>query len=763
MAKKKDLLIRNDERFIIPQINHSTVGLMRKKEGFKKSKVASPYHGTNVLDNISYYDNSGSIDISYNYDFVREKEEKHLSDDELIRRHGTKYYEFTILNKEKNEQIYQGAQYKNKDLNSMLDPKKKKSFGFIDDLNEYEPPIAPILDSNPENKYNQNFEFKLNIGGDGDDAFEHKSYSDRPQYDEPRSQFNWDGVPSSSGEEITDEIHIDQRYQDTGINLNQTIQEAMEKVSSFVWEDIDPKLQSSVQQAQQQFASASSNEEVHFTFENMPQEENDNQTEVYKQNYDSYLIPYHKFLAKTEAHEEELPQWLEEKKEVINQALSNFSIEGEVVNYTKGPAFTRYEIMLGAGVNVKKINTIYENLQAALQATSIRLQTPIPGKNTVGIEVPNDVAEVVPFGDLVNDSFINDGKLLNVAMGKNIDGTPFYLNITDMPHALIAGSTQSGKSVSINAILLSLILKNSPETLKLILIDPKKVELNFYNDLPHLITPVIDDAKIASEALKWAVAEMERRFNVLALTKSRDLSDYRKKRLANKDLENLPAIVVIVDEFNDLMMQCGQEANDYIIRLAQKGRACGIHIILATQRPTVDVVNGTIKANINCRIAFRVSSDVDSRTILDESGAENLLGRGDVLIKNQGAPIRAQGAYVSVDEISAICEYITARYEPDYYFTHLELQKKLNSSSFGGGKDVPGEDKVFLYKVAQACVQQGYCSINFIQTSFNTGFRRASRIVTLLEAMDIVSESSTSGKREVLVDSYRLREIFEMD
>jgi S-DNA-T family DNA segregation ATPase FtsK/SpoIIIE len=546
--------------------------------------------------------------------------------------------------------------------------------------------------------------------------------------------------------------------------LNQTLEQAMQSVSSFVWEDVDPKIQSSVQQAAEQFANFSaSNQTQEFKFENMPDEQEEKPEQVYKQNYDDYLIPYHKFLEKNESQADEFPQWLEEKKEIINQALASFQIDGEVVNYTKGPAFTRYEIMLGAGVNVKKVNTIYENLQAALQATSIRLQTPIPGKNTVGIEVPNDVAEVVPFGDIVNDDFINDGKLLNVAMGKNIDGTPYYLDITEMPHALIAGSTRSGKSVSINAILLSLILKNSPDTLKLILIDPKKVELNFYNDLPHLITPVIDDAAIASESLKWAVQEMERRFNILAVTKSRDLSDYRKKRKIKEELENLPAIVIIVDEFNDLMMQCGQEANDSIIRLAQKGRACGIHVILATQRPTVDVVNGTIKANINCRIAFRVSSEVDSRTILDESGAENLLGRGDVLIKNQGAPVRAQGAYVSVDEISGICEYITERYEPDFYMTHLDLKKKMNSSTFGGGKEAPGEDKMFLYKVAQACVQQGMCSINFIQNSFNTGFNRAQRIVTILESMEIVSPKNSTNKREILVDSYRLREIFEMD
>ncbi|MBO5712275.1 MAG: hypothetical protein J6R47_05490, partial [Acholeplasmatales bacterium] len=385
MAKKKDLVIQNNERFVIPQINHSTVGLMRKKEGFRKSKVASPYHGTNVLDKTSYYDNSGSVDISYNYDFVREKNEKHLSDDELIRRHGTKYYEFTILNKDKNEQIYQGAHYKNKEQDTFLESKKRKGFGFIDDLNEYETPNASVIEQKRQEKYNQNFEFSLNFGADEDDSYEQTSYSQKPKYEEPRAQFNWHGIPSNTTEEFTEEIPIDERYKNSGLDLNQTIEQAMQSVSSFVWEDVDPKIQSSVEHAAQQFASFNaSNESQSFTFENMPDEHEDKSQIVYKQNYDDYLIPYHKFLEKNESQTDEFPQWLEEKKEIINQALASFQIDGEVVNYTKGPAFTRYEIMLGAGVNVKKVNTIYENLQAALQATSIRLQTPIPGKNTVG-------------------------------------------------------------------------------------------------------------------------------------------------------------------------------------------------------------------------------------------------------------------------------------------------------------------------------------------------------------------------------------------
>ncbi|MDE6013898.1 MAG: DNA translocase FtsK, partial [Anaeroplasmataceae bacterium] len=479
--------------------------------------------------------------------------------------------------------------------------------------------------------------------------------------------------------------------------------------------------------------------------------------------YAKYKIPYQELFPKSESSEDEIPAWLEEKKDIINQCLISFGIDGEVINYTKGPAFTRYEIMLAANVNVKKINGIYDNIQMALKATSLRIQAPIPGKNTVGIEVPNDVADVVKFGDILTDSYISSDKNLMIAMGKNIDGTPVFQNIIDMPHALIAGATKSGKSVCINTLLVSLLIKNSPEQLKLILVDPKKVELSFYNNLPHLATPVIDDAIIATEALKWSVDEMERRYELLAQCRVRNIEDYNRKRQNHPEMENLPFIVIVVDEFNDLVMQCGVEANDAIIRLAQKARAAGLHIILATQRPTVNVVNGTIKSNITCRIAFRVASDQDSRIILDEQGAESLLGRGDMLIRNNGLPERVQGAYISDDEISSICDYICDNYEPDFLFTHDDLRKKAMKQGGGsfGGKDSPQESDDMLYQIALYCIESGMCSINSIQQNFGIGFNRASRIVSILEERNIVSPKNGTKGREILVDSYQLKQMFD--
>ena len=422
--------------------------------------------------------------------------------------------------------------------------------------------------------------------------------------------------------------------------------------------------------------------------------------------------------------------------------------------------------MLDAGVNVKKVNQIKDNLAMNLQVTSLRILCPIPGKNTVGVEAPNEVAEMVKFGDIIDDAFINDNKPMNVALGKDINGSPVYQDITDMPHALIAGATKSDKSVSINTILVSLLIKNSPDKLKLILVDPKMVEMTFYRDIPHLAVPVITDLNLAGEALKWACEEMDRRYEVFARNRVRNIEEYNKKRKEFKELENMPYILAVIDEFNDLVLQVGAEVNDSIVRLAQKARACGMHIILATQRPTVQVVNGTIKANIPCRIAFRVASQIDSNTILDEVGAENLLGRGDMLIKNNGAPLRAQGAYISDNEICAVCDYLVAKYGPDYMFNLDDLKKRMNnvsSPSSLGGRDIAQESEELLYQIAQFCVDSNACSINSIQNQFQLGFNRASRIVTMLEDREIVSPKNGTKSREILVDTEGLRRMFGVD
>lgn len=712
--KKTKWIVETEEKFVIPQIQYGFNDLIRGQAKFKRSEIVSPMHGSHVVDRIHYVDNSGKVNIDYGYDFVRD--EKHISDEELIRRHGTKYHEFTFLNDQLTAEEKKGLDYSKKRNEEKAEQPEQTTIlnSFFEQPEEIKTE-EQLIPNEPVLPQDEQTEFKILLSDEEDETYEYNTFSadlPKPQQKTVPSFFHVEEEPLSKIEDLS--------YQ---------------KPKPFVMEEKQPK-------------------EVR-TEETIPLKESP------KSKYEGYAIPYASLFAKTDEALEELPAWLEEKKEIINQSLKAFSIDGEVITYTKGPAFTRYEIMLAQNVNVKKINSIYDNIQMALQAVSLRIQAPIPGKNTVGIEVPNDKADIVQFGDILTDEYIQSKKNLLVALGKNIDGTPVFQNIIDMPHALIAGATKSGKSVCINTLLVSLLIKNSPDQLKLILVDPKKVELAFYNNLPHLATPVIDDPMIATEALIWAADEMDRRYEILAAARARNIEEYNRRRQMRSDLENLPFIVIIVDEFNDLIMQCGVEANAAIIRLAQKARAAGIHLILATQRPTVNVVNGTIKANITCRIAFRVATDNDSRIILDEQGAESLLGRGDMLIKNNGLPERVQGAYISDEEISSICDYICDRYEPDFLFTHDDLKKKSKTMTASGGKDALQESEELLYQIAEYCVSSGTCSINSIQTSFGLGFNRASRIVTLLEERGIVSPKNGTKGREILVDSYQLKQMFD--
>ncbi len=371
-------------------------------------------------------------------------------------------------------------------------------------------------------------------------------------------------------------------------------------------------------------------------------------------------------------------QWLKDQVEVINQTLLDFGIEGKVFDSKKGPTVTRHEIALEPGVNVKKVNGIQDNLMMNLSATSVRIEAPIPGKPYVGIEVPNVEKEIVYFGNIIKDKrFTESDQKLLIALGMNIDGEHIFADIKTMPHGLIAGATNSGKSVCINTILASLLLKNNPDELKLILIDPKMVELAPYNNLPHLITPVITDAKVASKALDWVVQEMERRFKVFAKYRSRNLDAFNENvELKKIDHEKMPHIVIVIDELADLMMIASREVEYAIQRITQKARAAGIHLVVATQRPTTDVIKGTIKSNIPVRIAFKVASYVDSTTILDGSGAETLLGRGDMLFKTHETPKRLQGAYITDDEIYDLTAFIKDQKKPTFVFEHDELKKQ---------------------------------------------------------------------------------------
>jgi S-DNA-T family DNA segregation ATPase FtsK/SpoIIIE len=469
-----------------------------------------------------------------------------------------------------------------------------------------------------------------------------------------------------------------------------------------------------------------------------------------------YQLPPVTLFKKTSRNADEKPQWLLDQIEIINKTLRDHGVEGEVSSSKKGPTVTRYELSLEAGVPVKRVTTIQDNIMMNLAAKSVRIEAPIPGKPYVGIEVPNAVMDIVSFGNVVDtDEFLLDREHpLKVALGEDIDGTNIYVDIAKMPHGLIAGATNSGKSVCVNTILVSLLLKNKPEDLKLILIDPKMVELTPYNDLPHLITPVITDAKMAASALNWVVDEMERRYRLFAQTRSRDMRSFNENiQKGYVDDEKLPYIVIVIDELAELIMVAAHEVEDAIQRITQKARAAGIHLLVATQRPTVDVVRGTIKSNIPTRIAFRVASYTDSTTILDGAGAESLLGRGDMLLKEAERPIRLQGAFISNQEIDTVVDFIRRQEKPHYILHHEDLKKAINVRE-------QINDELFS-DVAYYVVRENACSINSIQKQFEIGFNRAQKIVTLLEQYNIVSTSQGTKSREVLMTFDELEELLK--
>ena len=439
--------------------------------------------------------------------------------------------------------------------------------------------------------------------------------------------------------------------------------------------------------------------------------------------------------------------WIEEKKQELNDAFYYFNVPAEVQNVTVGPSVTRFELAVEKGVKVSRITALQDDLKMALAAKDIRIEAPIPGTSLVGIEVPNQNSSKVSLKSILESPKFKDTESkLTVAMGNRINNEPLLMDIAKTPHALIAGATGSGKSVCINSILMSLLYKNHPEELRLLLIDPKMVELAPYNDLPHLVSPVITDVKAATQSLKWAVEEMERRYKLFAKYHVRNITAFNKKASYE---QRMPKIVIVIDELADLMMMAPQEVEQSIARIAQKARACGIHMLVATQRPSVNVITGLIKANIPTRIAFMVSSSVDSRTIIDSGGAERLLGYGDMLYLGSGMnkPIRVQGTFVSDEEIDDVVDFIKAQREPEYLFEEKELLKKTQTQA---------RDELFD-DVCSFMVKEGHISTSLIQRHFQIGYNRAARIVDQLEQLDYISGANGSKPRDVFITEADLK------
>jgi DNA segregation ATPase FtsK/SpoIIIE, S-DNA-T family len=469
----------------------------------------------------------------------------------------------------------------------------------------------------------------------------------------------------------------------------------------------------------------------------------------------AYEFPSMSLLNVPKHEHEDDHQWLEEQRQLLDMTLKNFNVRAKVVNVTQGPTVTRFEVQPEPGVKVNKITNLTDDIKLSLAARDIRIEAPIPGKNTIGIEVPNRQSKAVLIQEILSTpAFQEHSSPLAVALGLDISGMPIVTDLKKMPHGLIAGATGSGKSVCINTIIVSLLYKASPHQVKLMLIDPKMVELAPYNGIPHLVSPVITDAKAATAALKWAVEEMERRYELFAHTGVRDITKYNEKvKRHNEKSGELPYLVIIIDELADLMMVSPGEVEEAICRIAQKARACGIHLLLATQRPSVDVITGLIKANVPTRVAFSVSSQVDSRTIIDTAGAEKLLGRGDMLLLENGSSktVRVQGNFVSDEEIDAVVDHVKKQMKPNYLFEQKDLiQKQQNFSS--------EEDELF-YEACEFVLNQGGASTSSLQRHFRIGYNRAARLIDMMEEQGIISEAKGSKPRDVLITEDELTEL----
>ncbi|MFZ3102218.1 MAG: DNA translocase FtsK [Desulfitobacteriaceae bacterium] len=464
---------------------------------------------------------------------------------------------------------------------------------------------------------------------------------------------------------------------------------------------------------------------------------------------DNYQLPSLLLLQKSfKVNNPRLNKDLADNVKILEDTLASFGVKVKVTHVTQGPAITRYEAQPAPGVKVSKITNLSDDIALGLAATNVRIEAPVPGKSVVGIEVPNKVVATVQFREVIETAeFQNSLSKISMALGKDITGTSIIADLTKMPHMLIAGATGSGKSVCINTIIHSILFKARPDEVKLLLVDPKMVELANYNGIPHLIAPVVTDPKKAAGALKWIVTEMETRYELFAAAGVRDIVRYNYLRTQAKqsELATLPYVVVIIDELADLMMVAPGEVEDAICRIAQMARAAGIHLIVATQRPSVDVITGLIKANIPSRIAFAVSSQTDSRTILDMNGAEKLLGRGDMLYYPMGAskPIRVQGCYLADKEMENVMKFLQNQAKPEY--------QEIPNLEFASSAKVEEELDDLFYQAAQLFIESDNASVSLLQRRLRIGYTRAARLMDLLEEKRIVGGYEGSKPREVLL------------
>lgn len=687
--------------FFVPHMNK----LEDKKN--TRNKFVSPIFGKVVKDVVEIpQDRKGTGDIDKRYDAFRSK--KKLTKEEAKRRYGHQYYEFMRVDSSALKKVHSNEGLTNEDL-----------------LKKDEPVPAPNAQSIIEDHA---------VTVSVDEFFK-----------------SAETTLKESSHDIEEEDILKDLIQDGETESVIDVVDEEKEDEELVYEEPEEEIIDS-----EEIAFSDDFEYTEYKPPVTPVKSEPVETSKESQDFKQYKLPPVSLFMKTKVKAEAEPEWIKENIDVINQTMQSFGIDGEVSNYTKGPTVTRYEISLGKGVPTKKITSISDNIQMSLSAFSIRIEAPIPGKNTIGIEVPNKVRDTVFFGDVIDSEyFLNSEDPLLLSIGLDIDAKPVYTSIESMPHGLVAGSTQSGKSVCIASIIASLITKNKPDEVKLMMIDPKKVDLQQFADIPHLITPIIDEPKIAIESLKYMVNEMESRYDTLKKFKAINVKDYYTRRRKDPNFVKMPRIVVIIEEASDLLLSGGNEVEDAILKLTQKSRAVGIHLLLATQRPSADILKGAIKANIPTRFAFRVPSSTDSMVVLDMTGAEKLLGKGDMLLSENGMARRLQGAYLSPQEIETLTDYIKKQAKPEYMFSHESLIVLAKT-----GESIEAIDELFK-DVANYVVEQGKCSLNKITQVFGVGFNRATQIVNTLEKFSIVSENVGTKPRKVLVEFDGLAKIFE--
>jgi S-DNA-T family DNA segregation ATPase FtsK/SpoIIIE len=471
---------------------------------------------------------------------------------------------------------------------------------------------------------------------------------------------------------------------------------------------------------------------------------------------DAYLPPDPDMLKKSSGIHSDTKDSHQRISRVLVETLDSFGIEAKITGVVSGPRVTRYELQLAPGIKVSRVSNLKNDIAYALATTDIRILAPIPGKSAVGVEVPNMRPNMVTLGDIYRDFPEGAGPLM-VWLGKDIAGNPVYADLAQMPHLLVAGTTGSGKSGSINCMVSSVLLRCRPDDVKMILIDPKRVELSHFEGIPHLLTPVVTVMKEAANVLSNLITEMESRYSQMQLVKARHLDELNRVRI-ERGQKPLPYILLVVDELADLMMVSPTEVEDAIIRLAQKSRAVGIHLVLATQRPSVDVITGMIKANVPSRIAFAVSSQIDSRVILDSSGAETLLGLGDMLFRPLGASglQRVQGAYISEEEIKLLTDRCKAQQQPDFRHELLE-----GSEGDEDGERLPADEDELLPEAIQLVVSSGTASVSFLQRRLRVGYTRAGRLIDMLEKRGVISGYEGSKPRRVLIGEDGVEHLLE--